>query len=64
MLPPYGAAWFKPFKFSLSVDMQGFAYSSVLWDLSTGRPTFVCTSDWRPLGALALIRPPFKQVKQ
>lgn len=44
MWSPYGAAWFKPFKFCLGVEMLGFAYSTVLWDLSTGRPTFVCTS--------------------
>lgn len=52
MLPPYGAARFKAFKFSLSVEVQGFAYSSVLGDLSTGRPTFVCTSACGPQGVL------------
>lgn len=52
MLPPYGAAWFKPFKFSLSMEVQGFAYSSVLRDLTTGRPTFVCTSACGPQGFL------------
>lgn len=41
MLPPYATAWFKPFKFSTSVEMQGFAYSSVLRDLSTCK-THLC----------------------
>ena len=61
MLPPYGTARFKPFKFSLSVDMQGFAYSSVLGEHGTGRPTFCLHLSLWTSGSSLLW---FKQVKQ